>query len=169
MRIEYKNPADRRTINVGNKAYTFTPSGKPGVLACDIPDDDVEALETLLSERNRNLFNVAIRQREPLLARTPAAPAQPAKPAAPTPTPAAKPDAPPAGDGTGDAGGDIGTVIAKATELLALSVRKVEAELDSVTDKAVIRQAIEIEAAKSDPRSTVIAALDKRLKQLSAS
>lgn len=153
MRIEYKNPADRRTINVGNKAYTFTPSGKPGILACDIPDDDVEALETLLSERNRNLFNVAIRQREPLLARTPAAPAQPAKPAAPTPTPEA---------------GDLGTVIAKATDLLALSVRKVEAELDSVTDKAVIRQAIEIEAAKSDPRSTVIAALDKRLKQLSA-
>jgi len=165
MRIEYKSPAANRTINVGNKAYNFTPSGKPGVLVCDIPDDDVEALETLLSERNRNLFNVAIRQREPLLARTPAAPAQPDKPDAPPPKPEAKPDAPPAGDETGDTG-DIGTVIAKATALLGQGVRKIETELDSVADKAVIRQAIEIEAAKSDPRSTVIVALDKRLKQL---
>mgnify|MGYP000723988681 FL=1 len=73
----------------------------------------------------------------------------------------------PADDSESEASNDVGQVIAAASHLLSGTVRSISTALADVTDKAVIRQAIEIEASKGDNvRSTVITALDARLKQM---
>lgn len=50
--------------------------------------------------------------------------------------------------------------------LAAASVRELEALLPSVTSREVLQKAMEFEQAKEQPRSTVIAALEKRLAEL---
>lgn len=185
MLIACRNKAATRTYNVAGRAWTFARPHPEASLQCNVTDG--AAVDIFLSAANSNLFYAVDNPVATLsapktapgpqvgtsnatadapvssapnissTAATPLAPnTTPVTPFVSTPTDA-KPDT-----------ADTGTVpdIEAANAILAHTVRDLNAAIDGYKDVDTLRLALQIEASKTDPRSSFIAVLDRRVAAL---
>lgn len=195
MRILYKTPATERTLKIAERPITFRPSGTPGYLAAEVTDE-AQLRILLSQRNGNLFSQDTAAVPLPALTRTPVAPVAPVvatpppviapeppaiavpppviAPPAPVLAPVPPVDAPPAPDAPPppstppppEAGATGEHDVTGALALLDMTVREIKLHLPSVTSIPNIRLAMQIEAAKTDPRNTLIAELDKRLNQL---
>lgn len=166
MLIACRNKAATRVYNVAGRAWTFARPHPEASLQCNVTDGT--AVDIFLSPANANLFyavdNPVATLSAPKTAPGPQVGTSNATADAPVssaPNISTPTDAKPETDDTGPV-----PDIEAANAILAHTVRDLNAAIDGYTDVATLRLALQIEASKTDPRSSFIAVLDRRVAAL---